>query len=877
MKLKIILLNSLLILALKATHLPERKAFSLGIADLFNSVFASPVEEQSTDDMNFMNMGANKKEEQLPPISDVRHAAPEDDVFIKGAFGDISSTNINVEKFIETLERIECLKYNGDLKDPKNILCDTPFIKNAFRPLGKTNTNNEDFFNYLQQNVYHPLAYSATRKDTLLSMIEESMHMNPKNSLFYGQQVESTYPKFEESILRLFAEIADKTNTMDENHEVVASLIMKTLKRFHMYWNYLRHNNQFDKMKIHTKDVLRTLIKSVLARRDFLDVTSKTLLETLTRSYFKFIRAHKTIDVLKQSGPEIIANQLLNRYKAVAEMIQKSEYNSIILVKEIANLLSVMQVYHILSYKKGLKDHDIFSNFNFKIIEEIKKLFDGYMLLNSEDYSDLQKKQLKHFTVITLLKFKHNTFIMFQYHGLGQYVNMPQMNYLRSPFAIKIYYEMLDNMLLIPKTCISATLLKNCVLEETTKNLRYIVLKYNVKRSTYGWYFLNQLNGMMKSLYSKANEQTWESFEAFKTFYYSNLFSVMYNYKKLFGVNEMDSVALLESNLGALIGNRKRLFLTDPVQYGLIDTLDKELYNEFLVIKSDYNNFAPVENNSMVLAFLNDRVNKFLQNFLKEHESDASEKFKTKVIEVCKQEVMSWYRSHASTPEFNDDNTIRPNEVSYNYGNIDEYKSLLDPQNEAQLPPIDDYVNTIKENSHSRDHLKVEDKIVQNKSHHSRSKVDKSLVDQNDPEISLNQSVLNEKKQQEIESLNSSENFTPLVENTNDQSKAISNGGVVGLDSSEDIVKVPNIENNILNEEKRELRENKTSKNELEKSEKNLEKSEKSERKLSSFRPKAEENENQKFREKSFLPTSENTRLNDRLQNKVNHSLRGAI
>ena len=565
---------------------------------------------------------------------------------------EVKDTDMDIDKFLEDFDKIDCPVFNGNSEDPANALCDENIVQSGFSTLGKYNSDNNDFYNYLKSTVFLPLAYEITKRTNLADVVMDSLSLNAKNSFFYNKQLVSNYNKFESTIMKIFDDISGKTSDMEANKDIINELMISALKRFHLYWNYLRFQGKFDKLKIDTKEIMRTIMKTYMMKRDFLNYVSKTLIRGIIQAYYRFIRAHKMVDILNKFGPQLMGSQIINRYKNFGDKIQSSNFNNIMAIKEISYLISLLQVYHILSFKHGLSDSNIQLNFKTEIILRIQREYENYVKLLPQESQLTRVKQIKEYTAVLLLKFKHMTFIMFQYHGIAQYANMPQMNYVRSSFAVKIYYEMLDNMLLIPKTCINFLLLKSCIVHETTKNLRYITGKYKIKRSTYGWYFLQELSSMMKSLYSKANSQTWEQWSNFKTYYYSNLFSVMYTYKRLFLVNDMDVVEDLETQLGTILQDIKKANAgNSDFNFIMADKFDNDIYDEFLSIKADYNNYAPVEKDATVINFLKTRVNKFVDNFYKENEkATISEGFQA-VKAKYKEAVDNWVNSVLNRPE----------------------------------------------------------------------------------------------------------------------------------------------------------------------------------------------------------------------------------
>lgn len=613
-----------------------------------------------------------------------------DQPFVNKAIGQLSGQKLDVEGFISDLDRIDCTKYNGDTADPLNVLCDSHLVQSAFAPLGNAHTDTRDFFDYLQNSVYKPLAYNANRRATIPDLVMDSMNLQPKDSLFHGQEIKTNYNKFENSVLTLFNNIADKTNNMEDNKEVVGEEIMNVLKRFHLYWNYLRFNNRFDRLKMDTKEILRTILKSFLVRREFLNNASLTLLTKLTEGYYRFVRAHKVMQLAKVQGSTVMAAHIMRRYVAVSDLIATNALNNINFVKELAAMLNMVQSYHILNARQGMREAGAVAAFEAQVASQIKLKYGQMVKACSQKPvpSDVSRL-LKHFTVTFLLKAKQLSFIMFQYRGIRQYIDQPSMNYLHSPFAIKVYYEILDNMFLVPKSCSTATILKGCVLGETSKALKMIVDKHNVKRSTYGWFFLDHLTTMLKSLYSGANEQTWQSWPNFKTFYYNALFTSMLDLKKTFGINDLGCVADLESIWGAVIEGAKRNNILKPIVYGTLDIFDKEIYNEFLGIKADYNSYAPIEKNPLILSYLKFRVEKFLENFLKVHKGDLGEEL-LRAVDGLRGSLNTWY--HKLTGDQNEGDltaTLAGDLASINPDHLAAASHLETPVNEGLIEEVE--------------------------------------------------------------------------------------------------------------------------------------------------------------------------------------------
>jgi hypothetical protein len=526
-----------------------------------------------------------------------------------------------------------------------------------------------------------PLANGTTKRLNLYQLIADTMHMNEKKSFFYKNEYSQSYDLFESTILNEFNGIGDLSKDMESNKDKIAAMIMSILKKFHMYWNSLRFNNKFDKLKIDTKEILRTLMKTFTSRRSFLDLSYQTLINSLLQYYYRFIRAHKISTLIKDKGPTLIANQILTRYKAIANLIADGGFSSVSFVKEISLLMRILQSHHVLSFQMKLSQQQIMTSVDNDIIAPIKKIY--LTLCDSSDKLKLpqNKRNFRDFTVVLILKFKQIGFIMFQYVGIGKYLNMQVPSQSKSPFIIKIYYELLDNLLILPRKCAESLYLKNCVLDETASTLNFVVDKYKVKRSTFGWVFLPKLTEMVKGLYCKADDQTWESWITFKHYYYENLLSVLFNYKNLYKINEMQKVTELESRIGNLISTSKSINQVKPINFGLLDILDKEIYDEFLSIKNDFNDYYPIEKSSLLLSFLKTRIYSFFDNFETEHSDDFNEDLKD-VISSIKTEFDKW----------TDDISMRNQIEASDIDSPKSESSILNRNLQLKLqPPINQY------------------------------------------------------------------------------------------------------------------------------------------------------------------------------------------
>ena len=201
-------------------------------------------------------------------------------------------------------------------------------------------------------------------------------------------------------------------------------------------------------------------------------------------------------------------------------------------IHEMAFLLDMLFSFFITCYKMGLNEP-----YAIKIVKEeiIKRIQNGYMEYDHKlkGVHDEILKEIREFTATFLLKTKFTTFWVYHSHSIGEIVNIPFINFIFDrQRTTKIYYEVFDNMILIPTKCINFLIIKPCVYHLTNNMIRYINSKYLLKRSTGGFGLFDYVRDLMGEMFSQIDSQVWMSWSNFKMNYFQSLFSVMYNFKK---------------------------------------------------------------------------------------------------------------------------------------------------------------------------------------------------------------------------------------------------------------------------------------------------------------------------------------------------------
>jgi len=571
--------------------------------------------------------------------------------------------DLKVDHFMKALHDMECdndsddedMDENGnysdmDLHDEYQTLCGSVLKRLALHPLGNYDFNHHDFYKYLNEKIYMPLAYKMNKRDSMAGLLQDLIFLDKDNSLFNGRPLMTNYPVFEKSIMSMYEDVAAKTNDLDANQQYISESIISILKRFHLYWNSLRYTNQIDKVKVDTKEILQNILQNYEIKRKFLAEVTRTLVTKIKDAYFRFLRAHRMLEILNTSGANIIVFQLLRRYKDVVDNIRLNKASNPKLVHEISLMMELVKSFHIINYKLKKSEPESITMFNSQILIRLENV---YKILKTQLGEDIRWKAIKDFSATLILKLMHRTFVIFKVNTISQVVNKPLMSYEAGyELNTKVFYQLLDNMMLIPRTCANFLVLKSCAHHEALKVLRYLSGRYKLKRSTTGWVIYDDIAAAVKLIFSKANNLVWNNFNTFKMYYYQNLFAVLYNLKLRFFIKNMDEVEDLENAIGDLIEKTKTESANNQgkVNLNLIEKLDQDIYNKFLTIKAKYNRFSPVRKDVQVLAMIKRDIKKFLQNFMETNATEITPKFQQMVGHINAL-VKSWVIETANKPE----------------------------------------------------------------------------------------------------------------------------------------------------------------------------------------------------------------------------------
>ena len=265
------------------------------------------------------------------------------------------------------------------------------------------------------------------------------------------------------------------------------------LKDFHVFWNGMRASKQIDQVKEVTKKVLSKLLEKYSVKENYYFQVTKVLVKKIREGYKNFIVAHQALDMMEKQGLSVIGEQILKTYDEFSEIKEADENNMIekmnISIAKILDLnLTLMLIYHKLEKKPELTLNQFFEQ------EVITKIHDKFQLLEVENTEQQQQfKKFKEYTVVVLLKLKHQFFIFNNYHkDQIQYFSESAIKPSKQ-LTVKIYHELMDNLTDLISHCIDESNLKHCVYFEIKKVYSFIANKYQLKSSYTGIHLYHYL------------------------------------------------------------------------------------------------------------------------------------------------------------------------------------------------------------------------------------------------------------------------------------------------------------------------------------------------------------------------------------------------
>ena len=630
-------------------------------ASMLNSDFDDSLSDNSNDYLNGetesekFNLQNNDSNGEFENLSDKYEHEDSKDSEIHHEDNELRQP-FDIDRFLTELNTIDCNKRRRHTHQDENIeseydpICASILQKVTLEPLGNFDLHADDFYEYLSDNIYRPLAYEVDKKDTLSDLLKDLIFLESDRSLINAESPDMEYNDFQSKILDQFSRIQGMTSDMDKHHEPISNIMVELLKNFHIYWNTLRSKDQIDKVKSDTMQIMRNILKEYEVQEKFLYEVTKIFASRIKEAYSKFIRAHDSIHLLNTEGAKILAQRFIDRYTAVMNLIKSHNLSSITFVKQIAALEDLQEGYYLINYKLKFSEPQNIHHYYNDIYNRIEPLYIEIMQ-SAADSDDYTKRMLKHFTVTLMLKMKYVEHSVFNYTGISVFVNFKR-NLVETSggVTVKIYYDLLNSLLLVPKICLNLLTLKQCALNEINKVLRQIAINYRLKRRTGGWGLYTYVFDVLRLLFSKSNDMVFSNWTIFKSYYYENLFSTMHNIKERFYIKGIECIDDLEEWIGTDIESFKKKHSTAYINFGLLDELNNYLYKIMLDIKAEFNRFEDIQRDPAILMQIQNKLYQKFQKFENKYRAEINEDFHD-LMEILKKTIEEWRAGSIRAPQ----------------------------------------------------------------------------------------------------------------------------------------------------------------------------------------------------------------------------------
>lgn len=80
------------------------------------------------------------------------------------------------------------------------------------------------------------------------------------------------------------------------------------------------------------------------------------ILYDLKKAYFKFLRAHKLMEIIKDKAAEILTVEIIRRYKNNIEAIHSGDSDDNLRITEVAHILDLQKAFFLINFYKNVSD-----------------------------------------------------------------------------------------------------------------------------------------------------------------------------------------------------------------------------------------------------------------------------------------------------------------------------------------------------------------------------------------------------------------------------------------------------------------------------------------------------------------------------------------
>ena len=569
-----------------------------------------------------------------------------------GCFGEKGKTT--VEQALGDMNNVPAHDKSKNSTDPYS-LCSAELAQHLMDTDPTMEPNVSRIFKHFKEMIYRPLGYKVNpQRFSYTDVIKDLVALDERSQTIRPNLPLPTTGDFQKSVLGTFAEIENFSADFENNRSLISQRVIDLLKQFHIFWNVLRQRKQLDASKSNTFMILSNIIKKYRETSQSMRATTISVLNHVRDAYFRFIRAHKLRELIKKNTSSVLVYQILRRYKANAESLRVPSTDNTADAKKLSNFvhelsifLDLLRSFFIVNYRSGMTDEQSLALYKSTIYERIKGIFETYSSY-METNSDPSLERLRDFTATLLLKMEHRVFIVVRLYTVQGYINRPLFEYDgQYATSSKVFYELMDGLMEVPGICkdFSYLRLESCVREKTFSVVESLYNKYQLFTSVSG----SNLHGFITESCTEILDEfrikkTYVNFVSFRNSYFAQIFRFSENYREQYKVNDMAVVDELEASIGNCVEKAKGAVLSGR-ETELVESLDGQLYELFLKIKSDYNRFAPLNQDSKLLNEIAEKVSAMTKKFQSDNFRFESESLKGLQAEV-QASAKRWVSKH---------------------------------------------------------------------------------------------------------------------------------------------------------------------------------------------------------------------------------------
>jgi hypothetical protein len=167
--------------------------------------------------------------------------------------------DFDMDAFINELDQFDC---KGDHKSVQKFsnICDDSLESAVIAPVGEFRENGIDFYDFLNKNIYMPLAYKRKKRGTFTQNLLDLSNLDLNSTILNKATMNTNFNTLEKQVLKNFGKIQFNSDQPKQTHEKIAASMIEILKNFHVYWNSLRVNKEMDRVKIETQNLMRKIL-----------------------------------------------------------------------------------------------------------------------------------------------------------------------------------------------------------------------------------------------------------------------------------------------------------------------------------------------------------------------------------------------------------------------------------------------------------------------------------------------------------------------------------------------------------------------------------------------------------------------------------------